>query len=126
MVNALPDESYFSISKIAQVNGGHEILKAPPYHCELQPTEKIWAVIRQMIFDEEETIENFDDIILIDSGEWDMGLLRMVSQEQAEAVTLGPEIVVDLMPDTRSMFDMVEDSESEDVPLINRKRSRKN
>jgi len=28
---------------------GHTILKTPPYHCELQPIEKIWGVAKQQM-----------------------------------------------------------------------------
>ncbi|KAF9914547.1 hypothetical protein BX616_008064 [Lobosporangium transversale] len=152
LVNALPDESYFSIIKIAQENGGHEILKTPPYRCELQPIEKIWAVMKniiaskatvtmtsillkgrplslfcqspckvfysvwknlvrigmryykerswvqeeiaeevyQEVFDEEEPIVDLNDTFKVDISKWDAELLRVVNQEQAEAVILGP------------------------------------
>lgn len=28
---------------------GHTILKTPPYHCELQPIEKVWAIVKNRI-----------------------------------------------------------------------------
>jgi len=37
----LDDESTYSIVDIAKENGDHEIFRTPPYHCELQPIEKI-------------------------------------------------------------------------------------
>lgn len=30
-------------------NGNHVIMKTPPYHCELQPIEKIWGVVKNKV-----------------------------------------------------------------------------
>ncbi|KAF9149920.1 hypothetical protein BGX21_005689, partial [Mortierella sp. AD011] len=35
--------------KIAEKTGGHQVCKTPPYHCELQPIEEIWAVVKNMV-----------------------------------------------------------------------------
>ena len=39
----------YTIKKIAEENGSHIIFKTPPYHCELQPIEMIWGIIKNMI-----------------------------------------------------------------------------
>ncbi|KAF9895723.1 hypothetical protein BX616_008976, partial [Lobosporangium transversale] len=81
--------------------------------------------VYQEVCDEEETIEDLSDIIIVVSSEWDTELDRVINQERAEAVAMEPEIE-DLAPDTGNTFGLIEDSESEDEPLINRKRCRKN
>ncbi|KAF9538518.1 hypothetical protein EC957_006692, partial [Mortierella hygrophila] len=43
------DEATWSIYDIARRNGNHIIRKTPPYHCELQPIEKIWACIKNKV-----------------------------------------------------------------------------
>ena len=43
------DRSKWTIYGIAKKNGNHIICKTPPYHCELQPIEKIWAVVKNMV-----------------------------------------------------------------------------
>lgn len=39
----------FAAVKIAEENGGHEILYTPPYHPELQPIELIWGMVKNRI-----------------------------------------------------------------------------
>jgi len=39
----------YTIKKIAEENGSHIIFKTPPYHCELQPIEMIWGIIKNMV-----------------------------------------------------------------------------
>ncbi|KAF9543878.1 hypothetical protein EC957_000412, partial [Mortierella hygrophila] len=46
---AYVNEATWSIYDIARRNGGHIIRKTPPYHCELQPIEKIWACIKNKV-----------------------------------------------------------------------------
>ncbi|KAF9346502.1 hypothetical protein BGX34_003850, partial [Mortierella sp. NVP85] len=39
----------YTIKKITEENGSQIIFKTPPYHCELQPIEMIWGIIKNMI-----------------------------------------------------------------------------
>ncbi|KAF9152443.1 hypothetical protein DFQ26_000905 [Actinomortierella ambigua] len=48
-VKAYIQESTWSIYSIAKRYGGHIICKTPPYHCELQPIEKIWACAKNKV-----------------------------------------------------------------------------
>lgn len=41
--------TYYTIYNIAKEHGEHQILKASPYHGELQPIEKILAVVKNMV-----------------------------------------------------------------------------
>ena len=43
------EKSTWTIYDIARRNGGHIIRKTPPYHCELQPIEKIWACVKNKV-----------------------------------------------------------------------------
>ncbi|KAF8939919.1 hypothetical protein BGZ58_008305, partial [Dissophora ornata] len=43
------DKTAYTIYVIAAANGHHRIFKTPPYHCELQPIEKIWAVVKSAV-----------------------------------------------------------------------------
>ncbi|KAF9271776.1 hypothetical protein BGZ68_003075, partial [Mortierella alpina] len=45
----IDDESTYSIVDSAKENGDHEIFRTPPYHCELQPIEKIGGVVKNMV-----------------------------------------------------------------------------
>lgn len=38
----------FETYRIASEHG-HSILKTPPYHCELQPIEKVWAIVKNQV-----------------------------------------------------------------------------
>ena len=48
-VKAYVRESTWTIYAIAKQYGGHVIRKTPPYHCELQPIEKIWACVKNKV-----------------------------------------------------------------------------
>ncbi|KAG0379357.1 hypothetical protein BGX24_000773, partial [Mortierella sp. AD032] len=43
------EKSTWTIYDIARRNGGHIIRKTPPYHCEPQPIEKIWACVKNRV-----------------------------------------------------------------------------
>ncbi|KAF9897402.1 hypothetical protein BX616_005664, partial [Lobosporangium transversale] len=82
--------------------------------------------VYQEVFDEEEITEDFGDMIIVDSSEWDTELDRVINQEHIEAVILEPE-VVDLCQGIGSVFNFEEECESEEERLVdNRKRFRKN
>lgn len=38
----------FASYEIAR-NHGHTIMKTPPYHCELQPIEQVWGIVKKKI-----------------------------------------------------------------------------
>ncbi|KAG0356099.1 hypothetical protein BGX24_006488, partial [Mortierella sp. AD032] len=48
-VKAYIQASTWTIYAIAKQYGGHIIRKTPPYHCELQPIEKIWACVKNKV-----------------------------------------------------------------------------
>ncbi|KAG0375649.1 hypothetical protein BGX24_008838 [Mortierella sp. AD032] len=48
-VKAYVQASTWTIYAIAKQYGGHIIRKTPPYHCELQPIEKIWACVKNKV-----------------------------------------------------------------------------
>ncbi|KAG0197188.1 hypothetical protein BGX33_000881, partial [Mortierella sp. NVP41] len=48
-VKAYVRASTWTIYAIAKQYGGHIIRKTPPYHCELQPIEKIWACVKNKV-----------------------------------------------------------------------------
>jgi len=45
----IQDSSTYTINDIAARYGGHRIFKTPPYHCELQPIEMVWGVVKNMV-----------------------------------------------------------------------------
>lgn len=49
LVKSYVQESTWSIYTIAKQYGGHIIRKTPPYHCELQPIEKIWGCFKNKV-----------------------------------------------------------------------------
>ncbi|KAF8919698.1 hypothetical protein BGZ58_004602, partial [Dissophora ornata] len=48
-VKNMPDRSVDIVEEIALKHGKLVVLKTPPYHCELQPIEKTWAVVKNMV-----------------------------------------------------------------------------
>ncbi|KAG0009117.1 hypothetical protein BGZ82_004208, partial [Podila clonocystis] len=48
MIRAKTLQPHVTARKIMEEKG-HELIKTPPYHCELQPIEKIWAVVKNQI-----------------------------------------------------------------------------
>ncbi|CAG4981618.1 unnamed protein product [Colias eurytheme] len=38
----------YEVDKMLNENG-HEVLRLPPYHCDLNPIEKIWAIVKRRI-----------------------------------------------------------------------------
>ena len=48
-VKAYVRATTWTIYAIAKQYGGHVIRKTPPYHCELQPIEKIWACVKNKV-----------------------------------------------------------------------------
>ncbi|KAF9538091.1 hypothetical protein EC957_007255 [Mortierella hygrophila] len=48
-IDTLSNATYYTIYNITKDHGEHQILRTPPYHCELQPIEKIWAVVKNMV-----------------------------------------------------------------------------
>jgi len=48
-VKAYVQDSTWTVYAIAKQYGGHIIRKTPPYHCELQPIEKIWACVKNKV-----------------------------------------------------------------------------
>jgi hypothetical protein len=48
MIRAKNLQPHVTARKIVEEKG-HELIKTPPYHCELQPIEKIWAVVKNQI-----------------------------------------------------------------------------
>ncbi|KAF9995905.1 hypothetical protein BGZ79_010372 [Entomortierella chlamydospora] len=48
-IKTILSELDYSIYSIAAEHGGHRICKTPPYHYELQPIEKIWAVVKNAV-----------------------------------------------------------------------------
>ncbi|KAG0041717.1 hypothetical protein BGZ89_007268, partial [Linnemannia elongata] len=49
LVKSYVQESTWSIYTIAKQYGGHIIRKTPPYHCELQPIEKVWGCVKNKV-----------------------------------------------------------------------------
>ncbi|OAQ28301.1 hypothetical protein K457DRAFT_126709 [Linnemannia elongata AG-77] len=49
LVKSYVQKSTWSIYTIAKQYGGHIIRKTPPYHCELQPIEKIWGCVKNKV-----------------------------------------------------------------------------
>ncbi|KAG0260286.1 hypothetical protein BG011_001987 [Mortierella polycephala] len=48
-VKGFPEDSRCTVHKIADENGDHQAIKTPPYHCELQPIEKILTVVKNQV-----------------------------------------------------------------------------
>ena len=38
----------YAVDKIIR-DAGHEVLRTPPYHCQLQPIELIWGLLKQHV-----------------------------------------------------------------------------
>jgi transposase len=48
ILKKLAPEPSYAIDEIARVHG-HEVIRTPPYHPELQPIETCWAVVKNHI-----------------------------------------------------------------------------
>ena len=48
ILNKISPSPTYDLDEIATENG-HEILRTPPYHPELQPIETCWAVVKNQI-----------------------------------------------------------------------------
>jgi hypothetical protein len=49
VLQAYTKAATWTIYDIAKENGNHIIRKTPPYHCELQPIERIWACVKNKV-----------------------------------------------------------------------------
>lgn len=60
------DLSYTVDSHLQQ--HGHQVLRLPPYHCELNPIELIWGDLKQFVASENSTFKQSDVKQLIERG----------------------------------------------------------
>lgn len=54
---------------------GHEIVRLPPYHSDLNPLEYLWDLIKRRVADKKDQLENFeqltrDEVKLITAADW--------------------------------------------------------
>ena len=67
LLNAAKEHKYlevYEIDKLARDNG-HEVLRLPPYHCEFNPIELIWAKIKNEVkkknSNDKQTLKNVEE-----------------------------------------------------------------
>ena len=47
-INRPPRDQQYSIDKVMR-NAGHEVIRLPPYHCELNPIELAWGFCKKYV-----------------------------------------------------------------------------
>lgn len=66
LVKQNKDKEIYIIDEIARAHG-HEILRLPPYHCQLNPIELIWAQIKNEVrkknSNSNQSLKNVEDIV---------------------------------------------------------------
>ena len=110
---------------------GHEVLRLPPYHCELNPIELIWGDLKGFVGRENSTIKREDVKALIkkgfaqiDSAKWLHAcehVKKYIEQKFWKSYAIQEEIekiIINLDSDSDSdsdeMSDQTDDNETED------------
>ena len=114
-------------------NAGHETLRLPPHHCELNPIEMVWGVLKNYVATENKdmTLKSVEELFrkrhaeLKDQPEFWKKCVEKVKRIEEDyrnqTFQLIFKLCVELHPDSLSDSDELEclSSETSDIELIN-------
>ena len=120
-----------NVAKVYEVDtvlseNGHQVVRLPPYHCDLNPIELIWADVKRYVATNNETfkVKDVQELIqeafsTIDGSKWKNACKHVVSLEKMyrkkdniQTVEVQP-IIIRLGDDSESDEAMNSDSESD-------------
>ncbi|KAF0768218.1 Uncharacterized protein FWK35_00014617, partial [Aphis craccivora] len=119
----IPREKQYLLDQIALENG-HEVIRLPPYHCQYNPIELIWAQVKSRVAKNNNTFKMVDierltheALDAVTKEDWEKcvrhaeQLQELDNQKEILRDTLMEPIILTIMPDDSDFSDEESDTE---------------
>jgi len=106
----IPREKQYLLDQIALENG-HEVIRLPPYHCQYNPIELIWAQVKSQVAKNNNTFKMVDIERLTKCVRHAEQLQELDNQKEILRDTLMEPIILTILPDDSDSSDEESDTE---------------